>query len=222
MSVLNKSYLFGLALSTFLLTCISPLWAQVKCVECPEVNQISFEDDLFAELEQENEDTALLPSKMLITQRLIWGKNGLARITGIVPLSEENRLRELKWRRTMLKTHQVIGYTTLAAMVAQGIIGGKLYNGDYSLYKLHKDMGNAVTALYFTGAGLSLFAPPAIQLNKTKGLNSARMHKWLATVHLSAMIATQYYSDRDRDIHKAAAYTLFGSYAAATLVLRFK
>ena len=76
MYILNKSCLLGLALSTLLLTCISPLWAQVKCVECPKVNQISLEDDLFAELEQENEDTALLPSKMLITQRLIWGKTG--------------------------------------------------------------------------------------------------------------------------------------------------
>ena len=219
---LNKSVVQGLCVSALYLICATPVLAQVKCLDCPDVNQISLEDDLFAELESENKKTELLPSKMLITQRLIWGKNGLARITGIVPLSEENRLRELKWRRGMLKTHQVIGYTTLAAMIAQGIIGGKLYNGDYSLYKLHKDMGNAVTALYFTGAGLSLFAPPAIQLNKTKGLNSARMHKWLATIHLSAMIATQYYSDRDRDMHKAAAYTLVGSYAAATLVLRFK
>ena len=218
----NKSVILGLYVSALILICAAPVLAQVKCLDCPDVNQISLEDDLFAELESENKKTELLPSKMLITQRLIWGKNGLARITGIVPLSEENRLRELKWRRGMLKTHQVIGYTTLAAMIAQGIIGGKLYNGDYSLYKLHKDMGNAVTALYFTGAGLSLFAPPAIQLNKTKGLNSARMHKWLATIHLSAMIATQYYSDRDRDMHKAAAYTLVGSYAAATLVLRFK
>ncbi len=222
MSKLNKSVVLGLFISALYLICATPVSAQVKCLDCPEVNQTSLEDDLFAELESENKKTELLPSKMLITQRLIWGKNGLARITGIVPLTEENRLRELKWRRGMLKTHQVIGYTTLAAMIAQGIIGGKLYNGDYSLYKLHKDMGNAVTALYFTGAGLSLFAPPAIQLNKTKGLNSARMHKWLATIHLSAMIATQYYSNRDRDMHKAAAYTLVGSYAAATLVLRFK
>ena len=142
--------------SALYLICAAPVLAQVKCLDCPD--GIKFlEDDLFAELESENKKTELLPSKMLITQRLIWGKNGLARITGIVPLSEENRLRELKWRRGMLKTHQVIGYTTLAAMIAQGIIGGKLYNGDYSLYKLHKDMGNAVTALYFTGAGLLTF-----------------------------------------------------------------
>ena len=56
----------------------------------------------------------------------------------------------------MLKSHQVIGYATFAGMIAQGIIGGKLYNGEYDLYKTHKNLGNAVTASYFTGAALSL------------------------------------------------------------------
>ena len=53
----------------------------------------------------------------------------------------EQRQKELKVRRVMLTTHQVLGYATLAAMVAQGIIGGKIYNGDYRLYELPKTMG---------------------------------------------------------------------------------
>ena len=47
----NKSYALGIILSALLLTFTFPLWAQVKCIDCPEVNQISLEDDLFAELE---------------------------------------------------------------------------------------------------------------------------------------------------------------------------
>ena len=47
-------------------------------------------------------------------------------------------------------------------MIAQGILGGKLYNGDYSLYDTHKTLGKVVTMTYFTGAGLSLFSPPPL------------------------------------------------------------
>ena len=158
---------------------------------------------------------------MLVTQKLLWGEKGLLRTTGIAPLSLEQRQKELKLRRIMLTTHQILGYTTLAAMVAQGIIGGKLYNGDYDLYKLHKDMGMIVNISYFTTAGLSLFTPPPLINKKIKGFSSIKAHKTLATVHLSAMVVTNIYKDRDRDIHKTAAYTAFGSYALAILVFKF-
>ena len=75
-------------------------------------------------------------------------------------------------------------------MVAQGILGGQLYNGKYELYETHKTLGNIVTATYFTGAGLSLFSPPPLVNKKIKGWSSSKAHKALATVHLSAMIAT--------------------------------
>ena len=63
---------------------------------------------------------------MIFTQSLLWGKKGLFRKTGISPLNLENREKELKIRKTMLTTHQAIGYLTLASMIAQGIIGGKV------------------------------------------------------------------------------------------------
>ncbi len=117
-------------------------------------------DDLFSMLDSTIEAPPLLPERMLVTQKLLWGEKGLLRTTGIAPLSLEQRQKELKLRRIMLTTHQILGYTTLAAMVAQGIIGGKLYNGDYDLYKLHKDMGMVVNISYFTTAGLSLLHHP--------------------------------------------------------------
>jgi hypothetical protein len=43
----------------------------------------------------------------------------------------------------------------------------------------------------------------------------------LATVHFSAMVATNYYKDKNKDNHKAAAYTAFASYATAVLVIKF-
>lgn len=163
----------------------------------------------------------LLPQKMIFTQSLLWGKKGLFRKTGISKLSLEQREKELKVRNVMLKSHQIIGYLTLAGMVAQGIMGGKLYNGDYKLYDAHKTLGEWVTVSYFTGAGLSLFAPPPLVRKKVKGFNSIKAHKWLAYVHFSGMIATNAWSKEDRDWHKYAAYTTFASYATAVLVFKF-
>jgi len=163
----------------------------------------------------------LLPQKMIFTQSLLWGKSGLFRKAGVSKLSVEQRERELKVRNVMLKSHQILGYLTLGGMVAQGIMGGKLYNGEYELYETHKKLGRWVTASYFTGAGLSLFAPPPLVRNRVKGLNSIKAHKLLAYVHFSGMIATNAWSKEDRDWHKYAAYTTFVSYATAVLVFKF-
>ncbi len=173
-----------------------------------------FEDEMSVEQQ-------VLPQKMIFTQSVLWGKNGLFRKTGISKLSIAQRQKELKVRNVMLKTHQIIGYLTLAGMVAQGIMGGRLYNGDYELYDAHKTMGEWVTTSYFTGAGLSLFAPPPLVRKRTKGFNSIKAHKWLAYIHFSGMIATNAWSKEDRDWHKYAAYTTFASYATAVLVFKF-
>ena len=173
-----------------------------------------FEDEMSVEQQ-------VLPQKMIFTQSVLWGKNGLFRKTGISKLSIAQRQKELKVRNVMLKTHQIIGYLTLAGMVAQGIMGGRLYNGDYELYDAHKTMGQWVTTSDFTGAGLSLFAPPPLVRKKTKGFNSIKAHKWLAYIHFSGMIATNAWSKEDRDWHKYAAYTTFASYATAVLVFKF-
>ena len=68
-------------------------------------------------------------------------------------------------------------------------------------------MGKAVTISYFTGAGLSLFAPPPLVNKKVKGFSSIKAHKFLASIHFSAMVATNHYKHRDKKIHRASAYT---------------
>ena len=185
------------------------------------INYSQEKEDLFSLISEEKNQIELLPERMVFTQSLLWGKNGLFRKTGISDLNLENRQKELRIRKNMLNAHQVIGYITLASMVAQGIIGGKLYNGDESLRNTHKTMGNIVNIGYFTGAGLSLFAPPPLINKKVKGFNSIKAHKILATIHFSAMVATNHFKDRNKDTHKAAAYTAFASYATAVLVIKF-
>jgi len=161
------------------------------------------------------EKPSLLPDKMIITQRLLWGDNGLLRKLGIAKLNIENREEELILREKMLKTHQILGYVTFAGMIAQGIIGGKLYNGDYSLYETHKTLGKVVSATYFTGAGLSIFSPPPLISREKEGLNNIKVHKILANIHVPAMIMTNVLSDENKKEHRAAAYTAFASYTLA-------
>ena len=169
------------------------------------------------------ENEKLLPERMVFTQSILWGEKGIFRKIGISRLNKEQRVKELKIRKVMLKSHQIIGYLTLAGMIAQGILGGKLYNNwERDLYNTHKKVGNIVTASYFTGAGLSLFAPPPLVNKKVEGFNSIKAHKILATIHFSGMVATNYFSKKNTDFHKYSAYTTFASYFAAVVVFKFK
>ncbi|MAW08809.1 MAG: hypothetical protein CBD60_00630 [Flavobacteriaceae bacterium TMED200] len=169
------------------------------------------------------ENEKLLPERMVFTQSILWGEKGIFRKIGISRLNKEQRVKELKIRKVMLKSHQIIGYLTLAGMIAQGILGGKLYNNwERDLYNTHKTVGNIVTASYFTGAGLSLFAPPPLVNKKVEGFNSIKAHKILATIHFSGMVATNYFSKKNTDFHKYSAYTTFASYFAAVVVFKFK
>ena len=110
-------------------------------------------------------------------------------------------------------------------MIYQGILGGKLYNGDYSVYDTHKKLGNIVTASYFTGAGLSLFTPPPLVSREKEGINNIKLHKILANVHIPAMIVTNIYSDKRgreaKEIHKVSAYTAVASYTLAMVTIVF-
>ena len=139
-------------------------------------------EDLFTSIrENVKSDESLLPDRMIFTQRFLWGENGMFRITGISSLNTKQREKELRLRRSMLKVHQIIGYLTLAGMVTQGFLGGKLYNNwEEGLYRTHKTVGNLTTLSYFTGAGLSLFSPPPLINKKYKGLNSIKAHKYFA------------------------------------------
>ncbi len=198
------------------------IFALIMSINC-------FAQDFTEEFENliNTEKPSLLPEKMLITQRILWGDGGLFRKTGIAKLSIENREKELIVREKMLKAHQIIGYITFAGMIYQGILGGKLYKGDYSVYNTHKTLGKIVSFSYFTGAGLSLFTPPPLVSREREGLNNIKLHKILANVHVPAMIVTNIYADKQhgnrshKEIHKASAYTAVASYTLAMFTIIF-
>jgi cytochrome b561 len=183
--------------------------------------------DLLKQLQQdEKTDTALLPPKIIFTQRMLWGEKGLFRTTGWAPLTVEHRKKEMQTRRFMLKAHQVLGFITLGGMVAQGIVGSQLYNGKPELKDTHEALATGINITYSMAALSSLFAPPPL-VNRDKGLTSLRLHKWLAVVHMSGMIATnilagQIENNPDlKSVHRAVAFTTFAAYTAAVVVIKF-
>lgn len=189
--------------------------------------QIFSQDDLLSDLlKTQDTTTLLLPKKMLFTQRVLWGEKGLLR--PIAPLNAVNREKELKLRRRMLVTHQILGFATLGGMIGQGIVGPQLYKQyNQNLKNFHEGLGTAVTITYSTTAFMSLFTPPPL-INRDKKLSSIRIHKWLSLVHMSGMIATNILSNKAGDsqkmktLHRTAAYVTFASFGAAVITIKFK
>ena len=186
--------------------------------------------DLLASLTDSAESQPLLPHKMIVTQRALWGQKGLLRTMNIAPLSSEGRIHELKVRRTMLVMHQIGGFITLAGFVAQGLLGAKLYNAtgqDYNDTKRwHERSATFINITYGTTLALSLTAPPPV-VGAKKGFTSIKLHKYLAVVHLVGMVATNVLAgmiDEHYNLkpyHRAVAYTTFGAYAASILAITF-
>ena len=182
--------------------------------------------DLLNELESiESNNIPLLPEKFLVTKKIFWGKKGLMRNFNRFKLTPENRQNELKLRKSMFRAHQILGFVTLGEMLIQGIIGSQLYNGK-DVKNAHKTMGRIVNITYFTNASIPLFSPPK-KFNERKGFSNIKLHKILAIVHFSSMVATNILARKIntnydlKPYHRAAAYTAFGSYAASMIVIKF-
>jgi hypothetical protein len=193
-------------------------------------------DSLLLDLTRDESSTteSLLPDRMLITQRMLWGEHGLYRKVGIAPkvLTNETREHELKIRRTMFRIHQAVGLATAAGMLAQGIVGSRLYKpGNYTdkLKNTHEGIATGINIGYITTALMSFTAPPPM-VNRKK-FDNIKLHKILSYVHLSGMIATNVLSQQIdgnsnpaniKKWHRAAAFTTFGAYTAAIATIKFE
>jgi hypothetical protein len=217
---------------TFLITfliCIGSFFNNVRA-------QDTSADSLLANLGSEVKTEELLPKRMMLTQRALWGEKGLLRLTHIVPeLTIENRQKELKIRRNMFKIHQAVGIATAVGMLAQGFLGAKVYRYDFSkgttekydkLKNFHSGLATGINIAYGTTALMSFTSPPK-QINR-KGISNMGVHKALSYIHLTGMITTNILSDKIKEnyklkpYHRAAAYTTFGAYAAAIAIIKFE
>lgn len=183
-------------------------------------------DDLLSEIENEEVQQELLPDRMLFTQRAFWGENGLYRKVGIAPkvLTPENREQELKVRRTMFRIHQITGLLTAGGMLAQGILGTKLYNGNFDIRQAHERVATGINIAYATTALMAFTAPPPL-VNRKK-FDNIKLHKILSGVHLSGMVATNVLAHQVsnnlklKPWHRASALTTFGAYSAAIVSIK--
>ncbi|MEI6948550.1 hypothetical protein V9K67_15255 [Paraflavisolibacter sp. H34] len=183
-------------------------------------------DTLLQSLQSDTSREALLPQKMLFTQRAFWGERGLYRKLGWAPLTPQGREKELRLRRTMLTLHQVLGFITAAEMAAQGVVGYKLYKGNEKMLETHEALAGGIITTYTLTALMSLTAPPPL-INRDKGVTSIRLHKWLAIAHLTGMVVTNVLAGKIEDnpdlkpYHRAAALGTFGTFTAAIVVIKF-
>lgn len=167
----------------------------------------------------------LLPEKLKLRQKVLWGPKGLLRISGIAPLTAAGRAKELKLRRWMLDAHQVTGYLTLGAMCVELISGHQLSSGQNHPDHLHRQLATWLGIGYLTSATLSLTAPPPQVVRDEAVINARTIHQTLATVHRGAMLmalvaGTQIGQKGDDRLHHWAAYTAFGAYATAIIVIK--
>lgn len=221
-----KSNVFASKFKMMLLGLVMSCSASIAQTDSTTIDS-TFTDDLLTEVEtQEVGTTDLLPTKMIITQRLLWGNKGLMRVSPYFDLTPEKRQRELDIRRKMLGMHQILGFATLGGMIAQGFVGASLYSGNGNMKGAHEALGVGVNVCYYTTAALSLFAPPKM-INDNKGYNSIKVHKYLAILHLTSMTATNILAGMlestpsVRSYHRAAAFTAFGSFALSMIIIKF-
>lgn len=206
--------------------CVALLFVVFTSKSALAQTEIAKSDTILSEQTPIAGSQALLPKKYLITQRLLWGEKGLMRNFNRFELNRENRNFEEDIRDKMLKAHRYIGYATLAGMVAQGIVGERLYRGQTDLKDLHAGLGAAVNIGYFTTAGLAFFTPPRMGERPT-GFSTYKLHKYLAVIHFSSMLATNILSGLAEDnpklksAHRATAYVAYGSFFVSMVVIHF-
>jgi hypothetical protein len=172
----------------------------------------------------EKDAVSLLPSHYLVTQRLLWGENGLMRQTGLFPLTASGRELELDIRYRMTQLHQLAGYMALAGMIGSGITGQLIMNGNAGMKDMHEGLTAFTGVTYFSSLGLKLLTPPGMS-DRSGGFTRLNIHKAAAVVHVTSMLATYVLAGQLehnaslRPYHRAAAITAFSSLLVATVVI---
>lgn len=167
---------------------------------------------------------ALLPSHYLFTQRWLWAENGLMRKKGKYPLTLDGREREMEIRAKMNQIHRIAGYVSLAGMIGSGITGQMTYNGNDQAKGAHEIFTGLTNFSYFGSLALAVFSPPPMR-DREAGFTKLNMHKTLAIVHVTSMLATNILSgmlEQNPSLvpyHRAAAITAFSTLFLATVVI---
>lgn len=206
-----------------------PVWGQEMTLESPGLLPPLDADSALARPTLSS--SRLLPGNMSWMERGLWGENGLVRKVGIAsPLSPETRKGELAVRRTMLTTHQIGGFVTLA------LLGTTVYYGQQALnnptnrgYRsTHTNLVTASIISYSATGLLAVLSPPP--LIRRDEVSTTTIHKMLAWVHFAGMVITPIIGstlrhsmnyDQQARFHQVSGYITTAALAASLIVVTF-
>jgi hypothetical protein len=182
-------------------------------------------DSLFGEIQPR-----LLPDNMSFMEKFLWGEGGLIRKIGLVaPLSPEEREYELSIRRTMLTTHQMLGFATLALMLTADYFGQQVIDGNRHLGDTHQSFVTATIVSYSLTGLLAILSPPP--LIRRDEASTTTIHKTLAWIHVAGMILTpilgsmiggrRHFNINKAHYHQIAGYITTAVFASAMIVVTF-
>lgn len=135
--------------------------------------------------------------------------------------------KTLETRHSMLKTHEVLGLTTLGFMTATMLTGGSALDSNVHMY-----MGIASGLLYYTTAYYSFTAPKPAGI---KDRGNIVWHKRLAWIHFPAMVLAPilgYIYKKNEDAGKSSSSLVkqhptiagvgFGAFALSAALMTFE
>lgn len=205
-----------------------------------DTTKISEDDLLLQELGANEIKQSLLPEGMGLIRRSLWGEKGAMRNFSFFELTPEKRERELIVRRSMLQTHQALGFVALGGMLGSCITGQIMINtksGDTQerVKPIHEVAVTTTMIAYGATALLQLLAPPPVIIRKNKGWSNMKAHRTLAYLHFSGMVLTPIAgqlmygsvslkneaSDKLRNFHQVSGYITTGLFAGAVIVMKF-
>ena len=171
----------------------------------------------------------LLPANMSWAEKFLWDEHGFVRNIGLSsPLTPEVRKHELNLRRTMLTTHQIGGFVTLALMGTTVYYGQKTLDnpGNRADRSNHQTFVTATIISYsLTGLLAALSPPPFIRRDE---VSTTTIHKTLAWVHFGGMILTPILGaaihgrssySQVAHFHQVSAYITTAVFAASMIVI---
>ncbi len=182
----------------------------------------------------------LLPENISFMEKILWGEDGFLRSAGIAsPLTPQVRKSELSLRRTMLVTHQLGGFLTLASMVTAVYFGQKSLNDPNSGQRSdpyrgrHQTFVTTTIVLYSATGLLAILAPPPVI--RRNEMSTTTIHKTLAWVHFIGMVITpilgatvlkrgpigRYLDVNQARYHQISAYATTAVFAASLIVVTF-
>lgn len=188
-------------------------------------NVSNLQDSNKLEFDEEEFRIQLLPERLSIGEKFLWGSSGLFRKIGITSeLSIEQREKEIRWRRRMLNLHQIGGLLSWSLMLGTVVTGQLWLDGKLESPIWHKRFLYSTIPVYFFTGLLAILCPPPLE--RRNELSSTTLHKYFAWIHFLGMVATpiigkminsssDYY--KTTRIHQKIGYITFSTYSLAML-----